>query len=102
MGTLSGALSLLALATQFSRLAAHLSLSSCSSVSLALRGHRATFASRARSLVPAFDNRVRLNLHQHFRRNQPAHLHHARRRAYPAKELAVCSSNFFPLRNVRH
>jgi hypothetical protein len=47
-------------------------------------------------------NRVRFNLHQHFRRNQLTDLHHARRRPDRSKELAMRPSDLLPISDVRH
>src|SRR6266581_146626 len=50
----------------------------------------------------SFDHRVRLNLHQHFRRNQFAHFHHARRRPDISKKFAMRAPHLLPFRDVGH
>src|SRR6267142_457635 len=52
--------------------------------------------------LASFHDRVRLNLHQHFRSNQLAHLHHAGRRPDLAEKFAVRAPNFLPLGDVGH
>src|ERR1700687_3411584 len=48
------------------------------------------------------DYRVRLNLHEHFRRNQLAHFHHARRRPDLSEKFSMRPPNFFPFLDVCH
>src|SRR5712691_7265401 len=50
----------------------------------------------------SFDHRVRLNLHQHFRRNQLTHFHHAGRRTDLTEEFSMRAPDFLPLGDVRH
>src|ERR1700719_3402365 len=50
--------------------------------------------------LASFHDRVRLDLHQHFRRDQLAHFHHARCRADLSEKIAVRPPDFFPLSNV--
>jgi hypothetical protein len=50
----------------------------------------------------SFHHRIRLNLHQHLRRNQFVYFHHARGWPYRPEKLAMCPPNLFPLRNIRH
>src|SRR6266567_6620211 len=50
----------------------------------------------------SFDHRVRLDLHQHFWRNQFAYFHHARRRPDLSEEFAMRSTHLLPLRDIRH
>src|ERR1700730_17924003 len=50
----------------------------------------------------SFQHRVRLNLHQHFRRNQLADFHHARRRPDFSEKFSMHSSNLFPFGDVCH
>src|SRR6266404_1335269 len=45
---------------------------------------------------------VRLNLHQHFRRNQLADFHHTRRRPDLPEKFSMRSSNLFPFGDVCH
>src|SRR6185369_9178190 len=45
---------------------------------------------------------VGFDLHQYFRRDQRAHLHHRRRRADIAEELPMRLADFFPFGNVYH
>jgi hypothetical protein len=47
-------------------------------------------------------HRVCLHFHQHLRRDQAAHLHHARRRPYRPEKFSVCPPDLFPFRDVRH
>src|SRR5258708_17621131 len=51
---------------------------------------------------PSFHHRVRLDLHQHFRRNQLAYFHHARRRPYLSEKFPMCSPRLFPFGDVGH
>src|ERR1700687_1952097 len=50
----------------------------------------------------SFQHRVRLNLHQHFRPNQLAHFHHARRRPDLSEKFSMRPPNFFPFLDVCH
>src|SRR6266481_7270012 len=50
----------------------------------------------------SFDHRIRLNLHQHFRRNQFTHFHHAGRRTDLTEEFSMRAPDFLPLGDVRH
>src|SRR5579859_1295992 len=74
------------------------------------RGHELAFLMALRlytlaSLLrfsPLFQNRVRLDLHEHFRRDQLAHFHHARRGPDFAEKFSVRPPDQFPLGNVGH
>src|ERR1700719_966377 len=52
--------------------------------------------------LASFHHRVRLDLHQHFRRDQLAHFHHARRRPDLPEKLTVRPANLFPFGDVGH
>src|SRR6267378_980261 len=52
--------------------------------------------------LASFHDRVRLNLHQHFRRDQLAHFHHAGCRTDFAEKFAVRAPDFLPFGNVGH
>src|SRR6267378_1209920 len=52
--------------------------------------------------LASFHHRVRLNLHQHFRRNQLAHFHHARRRPDLSEKFSMRPPNLFPFLDVCH
>src|SRR6266851_9141638 len=50
----------------------------------------------------SFHNRISFNFHQHFRRNQLAHFHHARRWPDLSEKFSMRPPHLFPLRDVRH
>src|SRR5882762_4791802 len=52
--------------------------------------------------LASFHDRVRLNFHQHFRRNQLADFHHARRRPDLSEKLSMRPPNLFPFLDVCH
>src|SRR5882762_9436085 len=52
--------------------------------------------------LASFHDRVRLNLHEHFRRNQLAHFHHARRWPDLSEKFSMRPANLFPFGDVRH
>src|SRR5260370_319287 len=50
----------------------------------------------------SFHNRISFNFHQHFRRNQLAHFHHARRWPDLSEKFSMRPPHLFPLRDVGH
>src|SRR5258708_6595023 len=72
----------------------HWRRSRCSPASFTSRTSLPSFAS--------FHYSVRLDFHQHFRRNQLADFHHARRRPDLSEKFSMRSPDLFPFGNVCH